>query len=332
MNCFPTLCGMLAEVEDGRLVGVRGDPDNPDSRGFLCIRGQASHEIIGNPRRLLTPLIRERRGAPMRRASWDEALDLIATRMRAAGREAVGTWVGHGLFTSNYGTRVGSHLVRRFANLYGCQWWNPTMICWGLGAFGLGLTGILETNTKEDMGAHSALILLWGANLASQPNTARHLVAARRRGAHVVTIDVRQTEATVQSDETLVIRPGTDAALALGMMHVIVGERLHDAEFVARNTVGFDALAVHLEKHSPQWAADVTGIAAERIVALARRYAADEASDHRSRRQLHAQGQQRIARRASGRMSSRAHRQYRCAGQQPRPASRQRRAWPSARR
>ncbi|MGZ6227278.1 MAG: molybdopterin-containing oxidoreductase family protein [Candidatus Binataceae bacterium] len=273
MNCFPTLCGMLAEVEDGRLVGVRGDPDNPDSRGFLCIRGQASHEIIGNPRRLLTPLIRERRGAPMRRASWDEALDLIATRMRAAGREAVGTWVGHGLFTSNYGTRVGSHLVRRFANLYGCQWWNPTMICWGLGAFGLGLTGILETNTKEDMGAHSALILLWGANLASQPNTARHLVAARRRGAHVVTIDVRQTEASVQSDETLVIRPGTDAALALGMMHVIVGERLHDAEFVARNTVGFDALAVHLEKHSPQWAADVTGIAAERIVALARRYA-----------------------------------------------------------
>ena len=273
MNCFPTLCGMLAEVEDGRLVGVRGDPDNPDSRGFLCIRGQASHEIIGNPRRLLTPLIRERRGAPMRRASWDEALDLIATRMRAAGREAVGTWVGHGLFTSNYGTRIGSHLVRRFANLYGCQWWNPTMICWGLGAFGLGLTGILETNTKEDMGAHSALILLWGANLASQPNTARHLVAARRRGAHVVTIDVRQTEASVQSDETLVIRPGTDAALALGMMHVIVGERLHDAEFVARNTVGFDALAVHLEKHSPQWAADVTGIAAERIVALARRYA-----------------------------------------------------------
>ncbi|MGZ6185756.1 MAG: molybdopterin-dependent oxidoreductase, partial [Candidatus Binataceae bacterium] len=200
MNCFPTLCGMLAEVEDGRLVGVRGDPDNPDSRGFLCIRGQASHEIIGNPRRLLTPLIRERRGAPMRRASWDEALDLIATRMRAAGREAVGTWVGHGLFTSNYGTRVGSHLVRRFANLYGCQWWNPTMICWGLGAFGLGLTGILETNTKEDMGAHSALILLWGANLASQPNPARHLVAARRRGAHVVTIDVRQTEASVQSD------------------------------------------------------------------------------------------------------------------------------------
>jgi anaerobic selenocysteine-containing dehydrogenase len=273
MNCFPTLCGMLVELEDGHLVGVRGDPDNPDSRGFLCIRGQASREIIDNPRRLLLPLLRTRRGDELRRASWDEALDFIATRMRAAGREAVGTWVGHGLFTNNYGTRVGSHLVRRFSNLYGCQWWNPTMICWGLGAFGLGLTGILETNTKEDMGAHSALIVLWGANLASQPNTARHLVAARRRGAHVVTIDVRHTEAATQSDETLVIRPGTDAALALGMMHVIVRERLYDAEFVARNTVGFDALATHLEAHSPQWAAGVTGIAAERIVALARRYA-----------------------------------------------------------
>jgi anaerobic selenocysteine-containing dehydrogenase len=273
MNCHPTLCGMLAEVEDGRLVGVRGDPDNPDSRGFLCIRGQASREIIGNPHRLLLPLLRARRGEQLRRASWDEALDLIATRMRAAGREAVGTWSGHGLFANNYGTRVGSHLVRRFSNLYGCQWWNPTMICWGLGAFGLGLTGILETNAKEDMGAHAASILLWGANLASQPNTARHLVTARRRGAHVATIDVRRTEAAAQSDETLVIRPGTDAALALGMMHVIVSERLHDAEFVARNTVGFDALATHVEMYSPQWAAGVTGIAAERIVALARRYA-----------------------------------------------------------
>jgi anaerobic selenocysteine-containing dehydrogenase len=194
--------------------------------------------------------------------------------MRAAGREAVGTWVGHGLFTNNYGTRVGSHLVRRFSNLYGCQWWNPTMICWGLGAFGLGLTGILETNTKEDMSAHAALILLWGANLASQPNTARHLVAGRRRGAHVVTIDVRRTEAAAQSDNTLIIRPGTDAALALGMMHVIVGERLYDADFVARNAVGFDALAAHVEAHSPAWAAEATGVAAERIVALARRYAA----------------------------------------------------------
>jgi anaerobic selenocysteine-containing dehydrogenase len=274
MNCHPTLCGMLVEIEDGRVTGVRGDPDNPDSAGFLCIRGHASREILGNPRRLLHPLVRARRGDEFRRAGWDEALDLIAERMRAAGRLAVGTWSGHGLFANNYGTRIHSHLLRRFSNLYGCQWWSPAMICWGLGAFGLGLTGVLETNTKEDMGQHAELVILWGANLASQPNTARHLTAARRRGAHIVTIDVRETEAAAQSDEVLLIRPGADAALALAMMHVIVTERLHDAAFVAEHTVGFDALAAHLAAYTPGWAATRTGLDAARIVALARRYAA----------------------------------------------------------
>jgi anaerobic selenocysteine-containing dehydrogenase len=274
MNCHPTLCGMLVEIDDGRVVGVRGDPDNPDSRGFLCIRGQASREIIDNPLRLLHPLVRVERGRDeWRRATWDEALDVVVARMRAAGPAAVGAWSGHGLFANNYGTRVASHLLRRFTNLYGAQWWSPTMICWGLGAFGLGLTGIVETNTKEDMGAHARLIVLWGANLASQPNTARHLAAARRRGAHVVTIDVRETEAAAQSDETVLVRPGTDAALALAMMHVIVAERLWDADFVARHTVGFDALAAHVAAHGPAWAAPITGVPADRIVALARRYA-----------------------------------------------------------
>jgi anaerobic selenocysteine-containing dehydrogenase len=275
MNCHPTLCGMLVDVEAGRLVSVRGDPGNPDSRGFLCVRGRASREVIGNPGRLLHPLAREGRGADAwRRVSWEAALDRIADRMEGVGREAVGLWSGHGLFTTNYGTRVSSHLLRRFANLYGCQWWSPTMICWGLGAFGLGLTGLLETNTKEDMGAHARLILLWGANLASQPNTAPHLLAARRRGAHVVTIDVRQTEAAAHSDEVLVIRPGTDAALALALMHVIIGEGLFDRTFVTEHAVGFDALAAHVLAFPPAWAAGVTGVPAERIAALARRYAA----------------------------------------------------------
>jgi len=274
MNCHPTLCGMLVEVEDGRLLKVSGDSENPDSHGFLCIRGNASREIIGNARRLLHPLVRSHRAADAwREASWDEVLDLIAGRMQAAGREAVGIWSGHGLYANNYGTRIHAQLLRRFANVYGCQWWSPTMICWGLGAFGVGLTGALETNTKEDMGAHAALILLWGANLASQPNTGRHLAAAKRRGAHIVTIDVRETEAAAQSDEVLLLRPGTDAALALGMMHVIVAEGLYDREFVARHTVGFDRLAAHVREHTPEWAAAVTGIPLERIGALARRYA-----------------------------------------------------------
>jgi anaerobic selenocysteine-containing dehydrogenase len=274
MNCHPTLCGMLVDVEDGRLLGVRGDPDNPDSRGFLCVRGQASREIVDNPSRLLHPLVRARRGEDeWRRASWEEALDRVADRMRAAGRESVGLWSGHGLFANNYGTRVGSHLLRRFANLWGCQWWHPSMICWGLGGFGLGLTGTLEANTKEDMGLHASLILLWGANLASQPNTGPHLAAARRRGARVVTIDVRETEAAAQSDEVLLIRPGTDAALALAMLAVIVEEKLHDTAFLRDHTVGFGALADHVRGLGPDWAAPITGVPAERIAALARRYA-----------------------------------------------------------
>src|SRR4051812_11951303 len=273
MNCHPTLCGMLVDVEDGRLMGVRGDPDNPDSRGFLCIRGHAAREIIDNPQRILYPMRRTGRNGAWQRTTWDDALDTIAGRARAVGPAAVGTWSGHGLFANDYGTRVSSELLRRFANLYGCQWWSPTMICWGLGAFGLGLTGVLRVNTKEDMGEHSALVLLWGANLASQPLTARHVAAARRRGAHVVTIDVRRTEASAQSDDTLLIRPGADAALALGMMHVIVSERLYDAEFVASHTVGFDALAAHVAKHDVRWAAAATGVDEARIVDLARRYA-----------------------------------------------------------
>jgi anaerobic selenocysteine-containing dehydrogenase len=274
MNCHPTLCGMLVQVEDGRFIKISGDRDNPDSQGFLCVRGQASREIIGNPNRLLRPLIRTRRTEDAwRQASWDEALDLIVSRMQTVGREAVGIWSGHGNAATNYGTRIGGQLMRRFAHFYGCQQWNPTMICWGLGAFGIGLTGILETNTKEDMGQHANLILLWGANLASQPNTARHLIAAKRRGAYVITIDVRDTEAGAQADEVLRIRPGTDAALALAMMHVIIGEKLYSRDFVAQHTVGFEELAAHVKDSSPTWAADITGIPAAQIVVLARRYA-----------------------------------------------------------
>ncbi len=273
MSCHPTLCGMLVQVDGDKLLSVKGDPGNPDSQGFLCIRGQASPEIFGNPNRLLHPLVRDRRGDDFRRASWDEALGHIATAIAASPAKATAIWPGHGTFTTNYGTRISAQLLARFANFHGSQFWNPTMICWGLGAYGLGMTGMLETHTKEDMGEHSKLILLWGANLASQPNTARHLLAAKRRGAHVVTIDVRHTEAAAKSDEVLLIRPGTDTALALAMIHLICSENLHDADFVSRQTLGFESLKMHVRNCTAAWAASITGVSADRIVALARRYA-----------------------------------------------------------
>ena len=274
MNCHPTFCGMLAEVKDGRLIDITGDKANPDSEGFLCVRGQAAREIIDNPKRLLHPMIRHRRGeGAWQRASWDDAYDLICSKMQEVGREAVALWPGHGNAVNDYGVGVKWQLIERFANLYGCQRWSPAMICWGLGGFGLGLTGALETSTKEDMGANAEMIVLWAANLTSQPNTARYLVAAKRRGAHIVTIDVRQTEAAAQSDEVLLLRPGTDSALALALMHVIIGEDLYNPDFVRDHTVGFDELAEHVRPFTPDWAAQETNIQPERIVALARRYA-----------------------------------------------------------
>lgn len=274
MNCHPSLCGMLVEERDGEIVKITGDKDNPDSQGFLCVRGHASREIIGNPDRILHPLIRERRDdGAWRRASWDEAFDLIAGRMQDVGRESVGIWAGHGVYTNNYGVHFNAKLIQRFANLYGCQYWNAAMICWGFGAFGLGITGVLESNTKEDLGQHAELIVLWGANLTSQPNTARYLLSAKRRGARIVVIDVRHTEATAQADEVILIRPGSDVALALALIHVIIAGNCYDRQFVADHTEGFTELAEHVRPFTPDWAATQTGLDAERIVALARLYA-----------------------------------------------------------
>jgi anaerobic selenocysteine-containing dehydrogenase len=192
-------------------------------------------------------------------------------RMRAVGPEAVGLWAGHGGFTP--GSAVTVQMMYRFSNIYGCQSWHPAMICWGLGGFGVGLTGALKVNTKEDMAENSKMIVLWGANIASQPNTARHIIAARRRGAKVITIDVRRTEAAAQSDEVLLIRPGSDAALALAIMHVIITERLYDPAFVGTHTAGFEELSAHVLPFTPAWGAGETGLDTNQIISFARTYA-----------------------------------------------------------
>ena len=275
MNCHPTLCGMTAHVQDGQLLSITGDDTNPDSQGFLCMRGKAAHEIVGNSRRLLTPLTRQDRGGDQwSQTTWDAALDKIADHMRRVGREAVGFWQGHGNWANDYAFGLKRAQMDRLANLYGCQFWNPAMICWGLGAFGCGLTGAIETSTKEDMGTNSDLIILWGANTVSQANTLRHVDIAKRRGARIVVIDVRKTEASAMADDFIMVKPGSDAALALAMMHVIIADQNWDADFVAQHTVGFDALQQHVAPLTPNWGAARTGVPADQIIDLARRFAA----------------------------------------------------------
>lgn len=273
MNCHPTQCGMLIEVEQERVVSIKGDPQNPDSRGFLCVRGQATREILQNPRRLLTPLQRIGvRGEDRWEAvSWEDAYSLIVERIQRTRRDRVGIWAGHGALA----TASIRPLFMRFGYLGGFQVWNPAMICWALGAYGLALTGVLEANTKEDMAAHARTILLWGANLTSQPTTAPSLVEARKRGAYIIQIDCRRTEATPHADEVYIIRPESDTALALALAHVLVQEGLIDTAFIRAHTLGFEAFAEQLDSFTPEWAEPFTGIPAERIRSLARRYATE---------------------------------------------------------
>lgn len=123
------------------------------------------------------------------------------------------------------------------------------------------------------MAANSRTIVLWGATLASQPDLAPRLVEARKRGAYVIQIDTRRTEASRHADEVLLLQPGSDAALALALAQVILTERLHDQEFIERYTLGFAPFAAHVQTCTPEWAAAITGLEPERIRGLARRYA-----------------------------------------------------------
>lgn len=263
MNCHPTHCGMEVELAGEHVHAVRGDPQHPESKGFLCIRGQAAAEIVDSPARVLTPRARAADGS-WSEVDWERALETIVSAIQDVGLTRTALFTGHG---------VRNQFSARFAHMLGAQWWDPSIVCWGLGGFGFRLTGVTEVNTAEDMAAHADLILLWGANLISQPTTSPKVQAARRRGARVIAIDVRVSESFSLADETFVLRPGTDTELALALMHVIVTEKLYDEPFVREHTLGFDELAAHVAKYDPHWAAAQTGIEAARIVQLARAFA-----------------------------------------------------------
>jgi anaerobic selenocysteine-containing dehydrogenase len=194
MNCLPTVCGMQVEVADGRVVGVRGDPANPESRGFLCVRGRAASEIIDSPSRILRPRVRDGRNSDCwRDATWNQALDDIAGAIRAAGAHRTAVWTGHGTLVNT----VSLMMSLRFANMLGAQSWDGSIVCWGLGGFGIWLTGLPDVNSADDLAENAELVLLWGANLASQPTTAPRITAAKRRGARVIAIDIRRSEPAI---------------------------------------------------------------------------------------------------------------------------------------
>ena len=274
LDC-PDCCSLLVTVENGRGTRLRGDPAHPVTRGFLCGKVAQYLEREYAPARLLHP--QRRIGAKgegrFARISWDEALDTIAARLQSVaakyGPEAVLPYS----YKGSMGLLNSEGMDLRFFHRLGASRLDRT-ICSAAGAAGLHETQGVRYGTEPEQFRHARLILAWGANvLGTNVHLWPFIVEARRNGARFYTIDPRRNRTGAAADKHFFINPGSDTALALAMMHVIIGENLHDADYVARYTEGFDELRERVQAWTPQRGAGLTGIAAQEIVQLAREYA-----------------------------------------------------------
>ncbi len=274
LDC-PDCCSILVTVEDGRATRLRGNPDHPVTRGFLCAKVAQYLEREYHPDRLLYPLRRTGAKGEGRfdRISWDEALNTIASRLKAITAEFGSEAVLPYSYAGTMGLLNGSGMDRRFFHRLGASRLDRT-ICSSAGGAGLTATLGLRYATEPEQFRHSKLILAWAANiLGTNVHLWPFIVEARRQGAKFYVIDPVRTRTAALADKHFAINPGTDLALALGLMNVIISERLYDAGYVERYTDGFDSLRNHVKNYPPQRAAEVTGIEPEEIVMLAREYA-----------------------------------------------------------
>jgi thiosulfate reductase / polysulfide reductase chain A len=265
-------CGLLAKVDAGRVVKLEGNPEHPHSNGKLCPRGQSGLMNTYDPDRVLTPLIRVgKRGAgTFRKASWEEALDMVAENMLSIkknfGPEAMVFSTTHCLSQAQF-----ESLLNAFGSPnYGTQ----RSLCFNaMIVSNLTTYGMQEPDRKYD---NLKYIILTGRNLMEAISTSETsaLSAAIDRGAKVVTLDPRFTKTAAKSSEWLPIRPGTDLAFHLAMLNVIIGEGLYNKQFVANSTSGFEKLPAAVATYTPAWAAEITGIPAETIQRIAREFAA----------------------------------------------------------
>jgi anaerobic selenocysteine-containing dehydrogenase len=274
LDC-PDTCALVLTIDNGHASKLRGDPAHPVTRGFLCGKVAQYLEREYSPQRLLYP--QRRTGAKgegqFARISWDEALDTIAGRLRAVAEEFGPEAILPYSYAGTMGLLNGAGMDRRFFHRLGASRLDRT-ICSSAGGAGLTEALGLRYGTEPEQFRHSRLILAWGANiLGANVHLWPFIVEARRQGAKLYTIDPRRNRTGAASDKHFFIHPGSDTALALAMMYVIVAENLHDADYVARHTSGFDGLRERVREWTPQRAAELTGIAAEEIVGLAREYA-----------------------------------------------------------
>lgn len=274
LDC-PDCCSVLVTVENGRGVKLRGNPDHPVTRGFLCGKVAQYLEREYSPARLLYP---QRRIGPkgegrFERITWDEALDTIAARLKSIAAEFGPESILPYSYAGTMGLLNFGGMDRRFFHRLGASRLDRT-ICSTAGMAGMTQAIGIRYGTEPEQFRHAKLILAWGANiLGTNVHLWPFIVEARRNGAKFYTIDPHRNRTGAAADRHFFINPGSDTALALAMMHVIIGENLHDADYVARYTTGFDALRDRVRPWTPQRAAELTGIPAEEIAQLAREYA-----------------------------------------------------------
>ncbi|HYM76794.1 MAG TPA: molybdopterin-dependent oxidoreductase [Candidatus Dormibacteraeota bacterium] len=285
----PDACGVLITVQDGRAVKIQGDPEHPVTRGFLCAKVAKYLDRVYSPDRVLYPMRRVGPKGPAadaagagrsaratqtwQRISWDEALDEIASRLRSIASEFGNEAILPYSYGGTMGALNGGSMDRRFFHRLGASQLDRT-ICSAAGEAGLKSVLGVKLGTEPEQFRHSKYIIAWASNIhGNNVHLWPFIAEARRNGAKLVVIDPYRTRTAACADWYLPINPGTDAALALGMMHVIIGENLHDADYVAQYTLGFEQLREKVKEYSPERVAHWTGIAADDIRKLAREYA-----------------------------------------------------------
>ncbi|MBI5194983.1 MAG: molybdopterin-dependent oxidoreductase [Nitrospirae bacterium] len=269
-------CGAILHVKDGRVIKVTGNPESPLSKGWMCIKGLHTPEIANHPDRLKEPLKRKgrRSGGEWEKISWEHALDEIALKVDAIRKESGAESIALGQGT---GRHHYMHTVR-FANALGTpNWYEPglaqcfipriTVSNLTYGGFVVGdYYGITPPKC----------ILFWGHNpLVSGPDGELSIVVKRalNKGAVGIAVDPRRSETAKKCSLWLPVRPGTDAALALAMINVIINEEIYDKEFVRQWTFGFEELKKHIIPFTPEWAEAITQVPARDIVKASRVYA-----------------------------------------------------------
>ncbi|MEO5334258.1 MAG: molybdopterin-dependent oxidoreductase [Magnetococcus sp. YQC-5] len=271
LDC-PGACALKISIEEDRLVSIEGNPEHPCTQGVICGKVARYHEIQTGPR-IATPMIRTgpKGMGSFQAISWDDALDHVATKLQAIMTQ----WGPEAVWPFFYGGTMGVIQRRAYARLTTRAGFSgmETTICYSIGWAGWRAGVGLALGPDPSEMAESDLPILWGINAAATHLSLMTFVKrARQQGARLVVVDPYRNHTARLSDLHLAPRPGTDAALATAVMHVLLEEGLADAEYLARYTDFNPEVQRHLETRSPTWAAAITGLEANQIREFARLY------------------------------------------------------------